>query len=365
MRSFAIALLAVFAEQVAADKCYALALSSGDQNAIYQAGVLSGLAAAGESISYSAISGVSGGAVNAAILANYAAGSEAEAATRMETFWKNSATTKLYKDWLGGLAEGLLLKGGLWNDKAVLDFLKTELADVTPTQRWIDVGLTDVLKGTYVDYKKEDLSGDNLYNVLYAPFAQAGIFPPVEYQSTDFFDGSTIWDLDIFSVVNQCQAMGYADSDIIVDTILTSEKTLKTVDASDYKSIQMLWRYLEVSRYYSNMDGLLRAQFAYPNVTFRHTVAPSTSMPSSWYPLNLESAEVDTIFQLGVTDGTAAAASPSHTLDLSQYYSMKKKQDARVKGGVSFESFLAMKQAGEFEEFNLHEDKQMASMFLQ
>ena len=44
---------------------------------------------------------------------------------------------------------------------------------------------------------------------------------------------------------------------------------------------------------------------------------------------------------------------------------MKKKQDARVKGGVSFESFLAMKQAGEFEEFNLHEDKQMASMFLQ
>jgi len=159
--------------------------------------------------------------------------------------------------------------------------------------------------------------------------------------------------------------MGFADSDIIVDTILTSEKTLKTVDASDYKSIQMLWRYLEVSRYYSNMDGLLRAQFAYPNVTFRHTVAPSTAMPSSFYPLNLESGDVDTIYNLGVTDGTAVAATPSHTLDLSQYYSMKKKQDARLKGGVSFDSFLAMKQNGEFDEFKLHEDKQMAAMFLQ
>jgi len=82
--------------------------------------------------------------------------------------------------------------------------------------------------------------------------------------------------------------MGYADADIVVDTILTSEKTLKVVDASDYKSIQMLWRYLEVSRYYSNMDGLLRAQFAYPDVTFRHTVAPSKDMPSSFYPLNLK-----------------------------------------------------------------------------
>jgi len=44
-KSFAItALLAVFAQQVAADKCYALALSSGDQNSMYQAGVLKAFA---------------------------------------------------------------------------------------------------------------------------------------------------------------------------------------------------------------------------------------------------------------------------------------------------------------------------------
>jgi len=153
---------------------------------------------------YQAISGVSGGAINAAILANYPVGQEDAAADRMKTFWDNSANTKLYKDWLGGLAEGLLLKGGLWNDAAVLDFVKGEMADISPTNRWIDVGLTDVLKGTYVDFKEADLTGDALYNVMYSQFAQAGIFPPVEYNSTDYFDGSTIWDLDIFSVVNQC-----------------------------------------------------------------------------------------------------------------------------------------------------------------
>jgi len=225
----------------------------------------------------------------------------------MKTFWENSANTKMYKDWLGGIAEGLLLKGGLWNDEPTLDFLKSELADVSATNRWIDIGLTDVLKGTYVDFKESDLTGDELFNVLYAQFASAGVFPPVEYNNTDYFDGSTIWDLDIFSVVNKCQDLGFDDANIVVDVIMTSEKTLDTVDASNYHSIQMLWRYLQVSRYYSNMDGLLRAQFAYPNVNFRNVVAPSAKMPSDWYPLNLKQDDVDQIWDLGVTDGKAAA----------------------------------------------------------
>lgn len=229
----------MLAQQASAAKCYALALSSGDQNSIYQAGVLKGLAQNMDAseIAYQAISGVSGGSVNSAIMANYPVGQEEAAADRMKTFWDNSANTKLYKDWLGGLAEGLLLKGGLWNDKGVLDFLKTEMADISPVNRWIDIGLTDVLKGTYVDFQEAGLTGDDLYQVMYAQFAQAGVFPPVEYNNTDYFDGSTIWDLDIFSVVNQCQDQGFADEDIVVDVFLTSEKTLKTVDASDYHSI--------------------------------------------------------------------------------------------------------------------------------
>jgi hypothetical protein len=284
----------------------------------------------------------------------------------MKTFWDNSANTKLYKDWLGGLAEGLLVKGGLWNDKGVLDFLQTEMADISATNRWIDVGLTDVLQGTYVDFLESGLSGDNLYNVMYAQFAQAGVFPPTEFNNTDYFDGSTIWDLDIFSVVNQCQAMGFADTDIVVDVLLTSAKSLKVVDASDYHSIQMLWRYLEVSRFYSNMDGLLRAQFAYPDVDFRHVVAPSADMPSSFYPLNLEQSEVDQIWDLGVSDGTAAVQSATNTADLSQYFMLKKKMDKRLRGGVSFDAFMAMKTEGAFDnDKNLFQDKQMQAMFLQ
>lgn len=223
------AVIASVATQAYADKCYALAFSSGDESAAYQAGVLKGLieqhGSAGTA--YSAISGVSGGAINAALLANYEVGQESAAADRMVTFWQNASNAKLYKDWLGGLAEGLLVKGGLYNNAPTLDFLKTELADVNAQYRWIDVGLTDVLKGTYTDFFEGNmLTGDNLYEVMFAQFAQAGVFPPVAFNDTDYYDGSTIWDLDVFSVVNKCQET-HADADIVVDVILTTEHDLK------------------------------------------------------------------------------------------------------------------------------------------
>ena len=79
--------------------------------------------------------------------------------------------------------------------------------------------------------------------------------------------------------------MGYQNSDIIVDVIMTSAANLKQVEAEDYKSIGMLFRYLEISSFYNSMDGLLRAKFAYQGVDFRYVIAPTGSIPSSMYPL--------------------------------------------------------------------------------
>ena len=125
MQAKTIAILALTAAQAAADKCYALAFSSGDESASYQAGVLKGLVESYDAseVNYNAISGISGGAVNAVILANYEAGQEATAAERMSTFWKSASNSELYKNWLGGIAEGLLIKGGLYNDAELKDFL--------------------------------------------------------------------------------------------------------------------------------------------------------------------------------------------------------------------------------------------------
>lgn len=179
---------------------------------------------------YTAVSGVSGGAVNAAILGSYSVGEEALAAQRMITFWQNSSNSKLYKDWLGGIVEGLTIKGGLYNDALLKSFLTSELADIGNMQRFVDVGITDVLTGTYKDILADDLNL-NLIDIMFASFSYAGFFPPSESMGSSWFDGSVIWDLDIFSAVNKCLET-HSAADVVVDVVLTSTKTLKVVDAS-------------------------------------------------------------------------------------------------------------------------------------
>lgn len=130
-------------------------------------------------------------------------------------------------------------------------------------QRDVDLGIVDVLDGLYKDFSQSNLTSDNIVDALYASMSVAGFFPPVQAFDSEWFDGSAVWDIDIFSAVNRCKAKGFAEKDIVIDTILTSSANLAEVDAEDYKSIQMLFRYLEISNYYNAMDGLLRAQFAY------------------------------------------------------------------------------------------------------
>ena len=84
-------------------KCYAVAFSSGDNTAVYQAGVLQALAAGDANRQYSAVSGISGGAVSAGILASYEKGDDEHAAERILKFWQDAANSKLYKDWIGGI----------------------------------------------------------------------------------------------------------------------------------------------------------------------------------------------------------------------------------------------------------------------
>jgi predicted acylesterase/phospholipase RssA len=235
-------------------------------------------------IAYTAVSGVAGGAVNAAILASFPPGSEVNAADRMKTFWDNSGNNALYKDWPGGVTEGLLFKGGLYNDKPLLNFLASEMADIAPAQRYVDVGLTDVLSGMYTNYYASDLVGQELIDVMYGSFSYAGFFAPEAAMNSDFFSGATIENLDVFSVVNKCLET-HLPEDIVVDVLLTNARTLKHVNAEKFKSMEMVWRFLHVAQYYNVMDGLLRAQFAYPTINFRHIISPTGDLPDTRMPM--------------------------------------------------------------------------------
>ena len=116
--------------------------------------------------------------------------------------------------------------------------MESELSDVGIQQRFVDVGLTDIIAGVYKDFTNVNIDA-NLRDIMFASFSLAGFFPPAESMGTSWFSGSTVWNLDIFSVVNKCLET-VASKDIVVDVILTSEKTLKQVDASNFNTIQVL-----------------------------------------------------------------------------------------------------------------------------
>ena len=86
----------------------------------------------------------------------------------------------------------MLLKGGLYNNKPLNEFIDNELGSIGAMQRTVSVGLANVLTGVWTDF---DLS-ENFLTIMKASFAYAGMFPPMEAMNSEWFSGSAIWDLD-------------------------------------------------------------------------------------------------------------------------------------------------------------------------
>ena len=60
---------------------------------------------------------------------------------------------------------------------------------------------------------------------------------------------------------------------------MTTLTELNHVDTTQFKSWQMIKRFVDIQSHYSMMDGLLRARYGFPNVNFRHVIAPKEDLP--------------------------------------------------------------------------------------
>jgi len=99
-------------------------------------------------------------------------------------------------------------------------------------KRKVDIGIVDVVNGDYRDFSDADLTDQtSLISAMYASMSIAGFFPPADVLGSSWFDGSAVWDIDIFSAVNRCTELGFSNEDIVVDVIMTSSANLKDADA--------------------------------------------------------------------------------------------------------------------------------------
>ena len=292
-------------------KCRGLALAGGGDKGAYQAGVIAGLVAAlpaGEA-EYDVVTGVGCGSLNALVFGGYAPGSEAAAADALTSFWEASTYEDFYVDWSGGIVEGLINKSGFY-DSTPLTATIQKLTASGSFQRETVVGATDLFSGDYVTFNNSMALAD-LQTGAVGSFSMSGVFPVTPIANEMLIDGSIKFKVDIMSAVTSCQAAGYKNNNIIIDIAMVAGKTINPVNAADYKTLQVVIRYLEIQSYNGVMQVVENAAHDYPGVTLRAVVSPSATLPGQLdpWPYDFSASDLKAMVQMGINDATKAVQS--------------------------------------------------------
>lgn len=206
----------------------------------------------------------------------------------------DAAEMPLYADWWIGPWAALFAEGGVFDPSPLGDFLPTELKALNFTgtfARSVGIGLVNMLTGDYVAMNETVLaqSLQNVIDTLFSSFSYPGFFPPNKVFGGEWIDGASVNSLDVLGTIRHCRLQPgvESDSDVVIDVIVNQGSNLKRVNATDYRSLDMAYRYLEISSYYTALNGLERAKFSHPNVTYRYVVLPSSPLPTNYYPLSM------------------------------------------------------------------------------
>lgn len=285
------------------DKCRILSFSSGTEKVAYQVGALKALIEnlAPEDVRYNVISGVSFGAFNAAVASVHKVGKEQEMIDELYGIWKKAGEITTYQNWWFGAFQGAFYKGGLYDNTPWNEYLQKTLKGRGAT-KMITLGAVNVASGEYVDLT-DLMTTQKLEQAVFAATALNIFFPPVNEFGQDWFDGSGVWPLEVIGPITRCEQMGYKDSDIIVDVLMTNSDKLPARNASNDSTIPSVLRYLEISDFYAGVDGIARAVAGFPNVNFRYCVNPGdNALPTNWFPFDFNQKKIDKLLDRGYDD---------------------------------------------------------------
>ena len=152
-----------------------------------------------EEYSYDVISGVSVGAINAAIIAMYPKGEELQACYELEVMWKSHPAQDLWQFW-----PGLHIFGGLVKDAFIDSTPLREMAETTFQNRtfkrafgWQSV---DLNTGTVYTFD-ETIPSEYVPYAILASASIPGFFSPVQIGELSLVDGGTYDNLGLTEAV--------------------------------------------------------------------------------------------------------------------------------------------------------------------
>lgn len=164
----------------------ALVLSGGGSRGAFQVGVIEHLA---KSVSWDAVYGVSVGAINAALIAQYKKQDVQLAAQALRALWLGiHGNYSIYKNWSLGILEFLFSRGGQYNTEPLLQLIRKNL-----NMRALATSGVDLTVGavglTYGLWRTANKSFPDLEKWILASATFPGAFPPVMIDGDYYVDG--------------------------------------------------------------------------------------------------------------------------------------------------------------------------------
>lgn len=299
--------ISLIAYTVQGARCRALAIGGGSDLGAYEAGAVIGLIQgfpAGEA-QWDIVTGVGVGSVNGLILSMFAKGQESAAATKLNSFWTSFTYDMFYQDWAGGYVTGLLLKSGLYDSSP----LKKTLGGLQTGSfaRVLGVGATDLISAQYVYFESDQQSTSSMSTGIYASASDYTLFPIVYSGLKQLLTGAILYSADLISAVQYCEKKGASISEISVDVVLGAGKTITPVDASNYKTLQVLNRYFAISSYNGVMQAITNAKHDFTGLNVRTIVYPSQDLPNPPQAYEYTPQQLQQQISLGISDGKKIA----------------------------------------------------------
>lgn len=322
---------ATLATAVADDsKCYALALSGGGDQLAWVAGVVQGLVehmdATPEERQWRVITGMSSGAVLASLAASFELGDEISLGQYLvDTVSTNLTNTpgpaRVFEPWPAGVDPKA--QSGLHNNSVLSETLAKLLAGREPTDRMFSIGALDLGMGELTLWDESLVTSSKTKGLEYlaehikAAMSKPGTDETVSIDNTVYSSGSVILGTDVFSAVLKCEDAGYAHADIVVDVVTSDSTTLGAWNpvTGDF-TVPLLTRGTAVQSFNQQMSDIFDACDAYPEVSWRYFVQPSSTLPSDGTSYN--GTVMREMVQQGISD--AKTASSGKQCDIANSY---------------------------------------------
>jgi hypothetical protein len=279
--------------------CKSISLEGGGSHGAYEAGVVWALVnlTSSTSTQWNIISGISAGALNTAAMIQFPLGQEQVMSDFLLNLWLNvNGSDDFYVNWKGGVIDGLLFHGGIYDYSPINSFLRKTLKN--GVQRNFTVGSTNLDTGLFSTFNES--LGAAYIDAVISSASPPFFFQPHLLAGFAWADGGCIVNLDVFSAIERCLQVT-DEKDVVVDMVFDNPYSPLS-NLTSFKTPEVFSRIFGIRSYDSSVWYSYNAQLAYPDVQFRYVLKPSGPMPGGIVPLNFTPSNLNDEIQLGIND---------------------------------------------------------------